>query len=52
MHYHVVKGYISELLKNKYSCKGKKNEEAAIKINEQWTELEKLFCEMVINVLR
>ncbi|MCJ8730648.1 hypothetical protein PDJAM_G00186760 [Pangasius djambal] len=46
VHYHVVKGYISELLRNKYSCKGKKNESAAAKINEQWTELKQLFCEM------
>ncbi|KAI5606361.1 exocyst complex component 3-like protein 4 [Silurus asotus] len=46
VHYYVVKKYISELLKNKYSCKGKKNEMAAAKINEQWTELEKLFCDM------
>ncbi|MCI4376487.1 hypothetical protein PGIGA_G00188910 [Pangasianodon gigas] len=46
VHYHVVKGYISELLRNKYSCKGKKNDSAAAKINEQWTELKQLFCEM------
>ncbi|KAI5108109.1 exocyst complex component 3-like protein 4, partial [Silurus meridionalis] len=46
VHYYVVKKYISELLKNKYSCKGKKNEMAAAKINEQWTELKKLFCDM------
>ncbi|KAK2852724.1 hypothetical protein Q7C36_007925 [Tachysurus vachellii] len=45
-HYHVVKVYISEMLSNKYSCKGKKNEEAAEKINKQWTELNKLFSEM------
>ncbi|XP_076831757.1 exocyst complex component 3-like protein 4 isoform X2 [Brachyhypopomus gauderio] len=46
VHYHVVKEYISELLKNKYSCKGKKNETAAAKIREQWNELKGLFCEM------
>lgn len=46
LHYHVAKGYISELLRNKYSCKGRKND-AAAKINEQWTELNMLFCEMV-----
>ncbi|XP_047010166.2 exocyst complex component 3-like protein 4 isoform X3 [Ictalurus punctatus] len=46
VHYHVVKVYISELLKNKYSCKGKKNEDGAAKIDEQWTELKNLFCEM------
>ncbi|KAF5900894.1 exocyst complex component 3-like protein 4 isoform X2, partial [Clarias magur] len=46
VHYLVMKGYISELLRNKYSCKGKKNEDAAVKINEQCTVLNKLFCEM------
>ncbi|XP_058242107.1 exocyst complex component 3-like protein 4 [Hemibagrus wyckioides] len=46
VHYHVAKGYIAEMLGNKYSCKGKKNEEAAEKINMQWTELNKLFREM------
>ncbi|TSK22816.1 Exocyst complex component 3-like protein 4 [Bagarius yarrelli] len=46
MHYHVVKVYISELLKSKYSCKGKKNEDAAANIKEQWTVLNKLFSEM------
>ncbi|XP_066535892.1 exocyst complex component 3-like protein 4 isoform X2 [Hoplias malabaricus] len=46
MHYHVVKEYISELLKNKYSCKGRKNEIAAAKIEQQWDELRKLFSEM------
>lgn len=47
MHYHVAKGYIAEMLGNKYSCKGKKNEEAAEKINMQWTELNMLFRDMV-----
>ncbi|XP_066535790.1 exocyst complex component 3-like protein 4 [Hoplias malabaricus] len=46
MHYHVVKEYISELLKRKYSCKGRKNELAAVKIEEQWDELRSLFSEM------
>ncbi|KAK3573026.1 hypothetical protein QTP86_012238 [Hemibagrus guttatus] len=46
VHYHVAKGYIAKLLGNKYSCKGKKNEEAADKINTQWTELNKLFSDM------
>ncbi|KAM9476882.1 exocyst complex component 3-like protein 4 isoform 2-T5 [Clarias gariepinus] len=46
VHYLVMKGYISELLRNKYSCKGKKNEDAAAKINEQCNVLNKLFCEM------
>ncbi|KAI4902135.1 hypothetical protein NFI96_025540 [Prochilodus magdalenae] len=46
LHYHVVKEYISELLKNKYSCKGRKNDNAAIKIAEQWDEFNKLFSDM------
>ncbi|KAK1791612.1 hypothetical protein P4O66_013613 [Electrophorus voltai] len=46
VHYHFVKEYISQLLKNKYSCKGRKNEDAAAKIRQQWEELKSLFCEM------
>lgn len=34
-------------MKKKYSCKKPKNEDAAIKLKEQWNELRKLFVEMV-----
>lgn len=47
MHHYVVKGYISELMKNKFSCKGKTNDIAAEKIKEQYRELNKLFKETV-----
>ncbi|XP_017580364.1 exocyst complex component 3-like [Pygocentrus nattereri] len=46
LHYHAVKEYISELLKEKYSCKGKKNDLGAAKIKEQWDQLRKLFSDM------
>ncbi|KAJ8290354.1 hypothetical protein GJAV_G00011780 [Gymnothorax javanicus] len=46
VHYHVVKEYVSQLMKNNYSCKNRKNEKAAAKIKEQWAELEDLFEEM------
>ncbi|XP_022540169.2 exocyst complex component 3-like protein 4 [Astyanax mexicanus] len=45
LHYHVVKEYISQLLKKKYSCKGKKNDLAAEKIRGQWNEFKRLFSE-------
>ncbi|XP_073776749.1 exocyst complex component 3 isoform X2 [Danio rerio] len=46
IHYYVAREYISKLMKKKYKCKKSKNEEAAIKIREQWNELKKLFQEM------
>ncbi|XP_036429449.1 uncharacterized protein LOC118810039 [Colossoma macropomum] len=46
LQYHVVKEYISELLKSKYSCRGRKNDVAAAKIKDQWNQLRKLFSEM------
>ncbi|KAL6487270.1 hypothetical protein MHYP_G00038960 [Metynnis hypsauchen] len=46
LHYHAVKAYISELLKEKYSCKGRKNDLGAAKIKNQWDQLRKLFSEM------
>ncbi|KAL7890073.1 hypothetical protein AOLI_G00023310 [Acnodon oligacanthus] len=46
LHYHAVKEYISELLKEKYSCKGRKNDLGAAKIKDQWDQLRKLFTEM------
>lgn len=47
VHYFVVKEYISQLMKNNYSCKNRKNENAAAKIEVQWGELRELFEEMV-----
>lgn len=47
MHYYVAKEYVSQLMKKKYSCKKAKNEDAAIKMKQQWNELKKLFVEMV-----
>ncbi|XP_034051401.1 exocyst complex component 3-like protein 4 [Thalassophryne amazonica] len=46
LHYHVVRGYISQLMKNDYSCKNRKHEEAASKIRGQWGELRDLFEDM------
>ncbi|XP_017319299.1 exocyst complex component 3-like protein 4 isoform X1 [Ictalurus punctatus] len=46
VHYFVVKEYISQLMKNNYSCKNRKNENAAAKIEVQWGELHELFQEM------
>uniref|UniRef100_A0A9J7Y391 Si:dkey-45k15.1 n=1 Tax=Cyprinus carpio carpio TaxID=630221 RepID=A0A9J7Y391_CYPCA len=46
VHSYVAKEYVSQLMKKKYSCKKPKNEDAAIKLKEQWNELRKLFVEM------
>ncbi|KAG9275276.1 exocyst complex component 3-like protein 4 [Astyanax mexicanus] len=46
VHYFVVKEYVSQLMKNNYSCKNRKNEKAASKMSEQWGELRELFQEM------
>ncbi|XP_026080182.1 exocyst complex component 3-like protein 4 [Carassius auratus] len=46
LYYYVAKEYVSQLMKKKYSCKKTKNEDAAIKLKEQWNELRKLFVEM------
>ncbi|XP_036429448.1 exocyst complex component 3-like protein 4 [Colossoma macropomum] len=46
VHYFVVKEYISQLMKNNYSCKNRKNERAGSKMSEQWGELRELFQEM------
>ncbi|CAJ1074580.1 exocyst complex component 3-like protein 4 isoform X1 [Xyrichtys novacula] len=46
LHYHVVKEYIGQLMKNNYSCKNRKHEKAATKIRAQWDELKDLFEEM------
>ncbi|XP_072533016.1 exocyst complex component 3-like protein 4 isoform X2 [Salminus brasiliensis] len=46
VHYFVAKEYVSQLMKNNYSCKNRKNEKAASKMSEQWGELRELFQEM------
>uniref|UniRef100_A0A671TDM4 Exocyst complex component 3-like protein 4 n=1 Tax=Sinocyclocheilus anshuiensis TaxID=1608454 RepID=A0A671TDM4_9TELE len=38
--------YVSQLMKNNYSCKNRKNETAATKITNQWEELKKIFQDM------
>ncbi|XP_051504481.1 exocyst complex component 3-like protein 4 isoform X2 [Myxocyprinus asiaticus] len=45
-HFFVVKEYVSQLMKNNYSCKNRKNETAASKITMQWGELKELFQDM------
>lgn len=47
VHYFVVREYISQLMKNNYSCKNRKNERAAAKIEVQWGKLCERFQEMV-----
>lgn len=47
VHYFVVREYISQLMKNNYSCKSRKYERAATKIEVQWGKLCELFQEMV-----
>ncbi|XP_027857199.1 exocyst complex component 3-like protein 4 [Xiphophorus couchianus] len=49
LHYHVVKEYVGQLMKNNYSCKNQKHEKAAAKINEQWNKLSNLFDDMKSN---
>ncbi|XP_036398952.1 exocyst complex component 3-like protein 4 [Megalops cyprinoides] len=44
--YYVVKEYISQLMKNNYSCKNGKNVDAAAKMKNQWEELQGLFEEL------
>ncbi|XP_041828791.1 exocyst complex component 3-like protein 4 isoform X2 [Melanotaenia boesemani] len=46
LHYHVVREYVGQLMKNNYSCKNRKHEKAAAKIQEQWNQLRDLFEEM------
>ncbi|XP_071353706.1 exocyst complex component 3-like protein 4 [Trachinotus anak] len=46
LHYHVVKEYIGQLMKNNYSCKNRKHENAAAKISEQWNKLSSEFVDM------
>ncbi|CAL8273754.1 unnamed protein product [Merluccius merluccius] len=46
LHHHTVKDYISQLMKNSYSCKNRKHERGARKLREQWGELKNLFIDM------
>ncbi|KAM9777699.1 exocyst complex component 3-like protein 4 [Neosynchiropus ocellatus] len=45
-HFHVVKEYIGQLMKGNYSCKNRKHEAAARKIQQQWVQLVNLFEDM------
>ncbi|XP_016123820.1 exocyst complex component 3-like protein 4 isoform X2 [Sinocyclocheilus grahami] len=45
-HFFVVKEYVSQLMKNNYSCKNRKNETAATKITNQWEKLKEIFQDM------
>ncbi|TRY68153.1 hypothetical protein DNTS_030032 [Danionella cerebrum] len=45
-HFFVVKEYISQLMKNNYSCKNRRNETAASKITKQWENIKGVFREM------
>ncbi|XP_028420976.1 exocyst complex component 3-like protein 4 [Perca flavescens] len=46
LHYHVVREYVGQLMKNNYSCKNRKHEKAASKIRVQWGRLRDLFENM------
>ncbi|RXN24792.1 exocyst complex component 3 4 isoform X1 [Labeo rohita] len=46
VHFFVVKEYVSQLMKNNYLCKNRKNETAATKITNQWEELMEIFQDM------
>ncbi|XP_039992323.1 exocyst complex component 3-like protein 4 [Xiphias gladius] len=46
LHYHVVRDYIGQLMKNNYSCKNRKHEKAAAKIRRQWDKLVDVFEDM------
>ncbi|XP_068194938.1 exocyst complex component 3-like protein 4 [Antennarius striatus] len=46
LHFHVARGYFSQLMKNNYSCKNSKHERAAAKIRRQWSGLRELFQDM------
>ncbi|MEQ2286822.1 hypothetical protein AMECASPLE_006352 [Ameca splendens] len=46
LHYHVAKEYIGQLMQNNYSCKNRKHQKAATKIQQQWNQLSYLFDEM------
>ncbi|KAL0969010.1 hypothetical protein UPYG_G00221530 [Umbra pygmaea] len=46
VHYYIVKEYVSQLMKNNYSCKNRKHEIAASTMRLQWDRLNYLFDEM------
>ncbi|CAL8283114.1 unnamed protein product [Lota lota] len=46
LHHHTVKDYISQLMKNSYSCKNRKHKRGATKLRKQWGELGNLFTDM------
>nr|XP_019966034.1 PREDICTED: exocyst complex component 3-like protein 4 [Paralichthys olivaceus] len=46
LHYHVVREYIGQLMKNNYSCKNRKHNMAAAKICQQWEKLVDVFQDM------
>ncbi|XP_031729059.1 exocyst complex component 3-like protein 4 isoform X3 [Anarrhichthys ocellatus] len=46
LHYHVVREYVGQLMKNNYSCKNRKHEKAASKMRLQWEKLSDLFENM------
>ncbi|XP_041710918.1 exocyst complex component 3 isoform X1 [Coregonus clupeaformis] len=46
LHYYVVKEYVSQLMKNNYSCKNRKHDKAATKMRVEWDKLKDLFEEM------
>ncbi|XP_023268712.1 exocyst complex component 3-like protein 4 [Seriola lalandi dorsalis] len=46
LHYHVAREYIGQLMKNYYSCKNRKHENAASKIRHQWDKLRFVFVDM------
>ncbi|XP_062325481.1 exocyst complex component 3-like protein 4 isoform X1 [Osmerus eperlanus] len=46
LHYHLVKEYVSQLMKNNYSCKNRKHERASKKMRGQWSKLRELFQDM------
>ncbi|XP_076149470.1 exocyst complex component 3-like protein 4 [Alosa pseudoharengus] len=46
LHLLVMREYVASLLHSSYSCKGRKNHQAAEKLQEQWTQLSTLFQRM------
>ncbi|XP_061891071.1 exocyst complex component 3-like protein 4 isoform X2 [Entelurus aequoreus] len=46
LHHYVMKEYVGQLMKNKYSCKNRKHEKAAGKMRAQCSKLRELFQDM------
>ncbi|XP_030213309.1 exocyst complex component 3-like protein 4 [Gadus morhua] len=46
LHHHAAKDYISQLMKNSYSCKNRKHQKGAEKLRRQWEKLSELFINM------